>query len=215
MDVRYRQGQHICCVYETEDEQIAEAARYLADGLQAGERCLYAGYTTASLDRFRLSLGGRGIDGDEAVARGALLERTSDNAHLVGGAFDSERMLATLNDTLEAALNDGYTGLRTCGDMTWLLDNAPGSDQVFEYEALLTEFFQHVRASGMCQYNRRRLRADLVDHALVTHATVTLCDGQHRRNPFSVPSLHALTRQRGTIDDVLRKLDTLGAEERN
>jgi len=32
----YRQGEHIYALYETEDEQLATAAEYLADGLRAG-----------------------------------------------------------------------------------------------------------------------------------------------------------------------------------
>ncbi|MBA3948918.1 MAG: MEDS domain-containing protein [Acidobacteria bacterium] len=54
-------------------------------------------------------------------------------------------------------MNAGFTGLRTCGDMTWLLDEAPGSQQIVEYEAQLSQFFATVRALGMCQYNRHLL----------------------------------------------------------
>ena len=37
----FRQGEHICALYQTEEEQIAVAAEYLADGLRAGERVFY------------------------------------------------------------------------------------------------------------------------------------------------------------------------------
>lgn len=57
------------------------------------------------------------------------------------GRFDSERMLRMLNEAVEAALNDGFAGLRTCGDMSWLLDDAPGTQHVVEYESLLNQFF--------------------------------------------------------------------------
>src|SRR4029078_1758888 len=79
-----------------------------------------------------------------------------------------------LNDAVELAMLDGFTGLRTCGDMSWLLLDAPGSAQVFEYESFLNRFFEGVPAQGMCQYDRRRLPPDLIDHALATHPSAVL-----------------------------------------
>jgi hypothetical protein len=92
-------------------------------------------------------------------------------------------MLTMLNDAVEAALNDGFTGLRTCGDMSWLLGDAPGSEQVHEYEALLNQFFSSVRGSGMCQYPRRLLAAAQLDMALSSHSTAVV-GGRHKFNPF-------------------------------
>jgi hypothetical protein len=102
-------------------------------------------------------------------------------------------MLQRLNDAVEAALNNGFSGLRTCGDMSWLLQDPPGADQVLEYEALLNQFFQSVRAAGMCQYDRRRLPAHLIDHALTTHSSAVI-DGFHKPNPFYRPAAIAVSR---------------------
>ena len=107
--------------------------------------------------------------------------------HLIDGVFDSERMLTMLNNAAEQALNDGYAGLRTCGDMTWLLDDAPGSTQVAEYEALVTELFKSVRALAMCQYDRARLPPGVLTNAFATHPTLVIA-GQHVRNEhFTTP----------------------------
>jgi hypothetical protein len=190
----FKQGDHICVLYESEDEQLAVAAEYLAHGLRQGERCLYVADSREALDRFRVALAEAGIDAAAMVARGALLERTKAEAHLVDGRFDSERMLGLLDDAVEAALNDGFAGLRTCGDMSWLLDDVPGSEQVVEYEALLTQFFQNVRAVGMCQYDQRRLPAHLIAHGIDTHPLVVV-DRRSGPNPFfgvSAPSTSAV-----------------------
>jgi hypothetical protein len=184
----FKQGDHVCVLYDTEEEQLAVAAQYVADGLTRGERCLYVGASATALYHFCESLNQSGIDSRAAVDRGALLLATKHEAHLVDGRFDSERMMRLLNDAVEQALNDGYMGLRTCGDMSWLLDRAPGSEQVVEYEALLGQFFQSVRAIGMCQYDRKRLPAGLLDHALATHASAVV-DRTHRHNPFYTPGV--------------------------
>jgi hypothetical protein len=160
----YRQGEHICVVYRSIEEQLAVAAEYLADGLRRGERAYYVADSAAALRAFNEALAARGIDDVEALRTTALIEATHAEAHLVDGRFDSERMLRLLNEGIESALNAGFTGLRTCGDMSWLLGDPPGADQVVEYEALLNPMF------------------------LGTSAVI---DRQHRPNPFYRPSQSA------------------------
>jgi hypothetical protein len=126
----HKQGEHICCLYNTEAEQLAVAAEYLADGLREGERCLYVGQSRAAVQRFRTALGNVGIDGAEAARTGALVESLHADAHLADGHFDCERMLHLLNDAMESALNDGYKGLRACGDMSWLFDEWQGCEPI-------------------------------------------------------------------------------------
>ena len=46
----YRQGEHIYAVYETEDEHLATAAEYLAEGLRAGERVFYVAESPAAVN---------------------------------------------------------------------------------------------------------------------------------------------------------------------
>ena len=184
--VAFERGQHICSVYDTREEQCAVAIAFIADGLRKQERCLYVAGSAGDLEKFRGLLQDVGIDAQAAETSGALILMTSDDAHLAGGSFDSERMLRMLNDTVEKALNDGFTGLRTCGDMSWLLCDAPGTQHVVEYEAVLNQFFRNVRALGMCQYDRARLPAHFVDHAgLAAHSTVVMA-GEHITNGLFV-----------------------------
>lgn len=184
----FEQGQHICSVYSTRAEQLAVAANYLSDGLMNGDRCLYVAGTLAELDDIRREIATHGIDATAQEFCGALLLLTSDSAHLDGGSFDSERMLRMLNDAIEAALDAGFNGLRTCGDMSWLLRGAAGSDQVLEYEALLNQFFPTVRAMGMCQYDRSRLPAAVVEGAVARHPW-TVVGRKNRPNASHQPSL--------------------------
>ena len=189
----YRQREHICVLYDSPDEQRSVAAEYLADGLRQGQRCFYVAESVEALDQFHHVLRTAGIDVDQYLQSGALVEATHAEAHLVDGRFDSERMLASLNHAVESALNDGFAGLRTCGDMSWLLVHAPGSSQVVEYEALLNQFFKGVHGCGMCQYDRRRIPTRLLDHALATHSS-TVIDGVHRTNPLFKPPAPAPNR---------------------
>ncbi len=178
MPNEFNQGEHICTFYDTADEQRSVAAHYLADGLRRGERCLYVAESRAALDPFHILLRNAGIDVESAVGRGALIEKTSAEVHLLNGTFECERMLRVLDEAVESALNDGFQGLRACGDMSWLLEDAFGSDQVVAYEALLNQFFQGVRAAGMCQ-DRSQPPARRFDRSRARHAL----DRDHRRTP--------------------------------
>lgn len=193
MSKRFRQGEHICSFHDGEEEQLAIAVEYLADGLRLGERCFYVAQSADALSRFRHALTRAGIDVDDSLERGALELATHAQAHLEDGGFDGERMIRLLNEAVERALAAGFNGLRTCGDMSWLLSDPPGADQVVAYEAFLTEFFHGLPAAGMCQYDRRRLPADILDHALATHSSV-LHHGRHVVNPFLQPKAVAVSR---------------------
>lgn len=179
--MEYQQGQHICTMYDTREEQLAIAASYVADGLAANERCLYVADSLEALADFRRTLAAHGVNVVAEEFSGALLLLTSDSAHMQDGGFDTERMLGMLNEAVEAALDAGFRGLRTCGDMSWLLRAAEGSEHVIEYEALLNQFFPTVRAIGMCQYDRSRLPARVISGALATHPSV-IVDGRHQPN---------------------------------
>lgn len=181
---------------------------YVADGLAHAERCYYVGQSLQALARFRESLAREGVDVADAVKSGALIQATHHQAHLVDGRFDCERMLQLLNDAVEAALNDGFIGLRTCGDMSWLLDEPDGSEQVVEYEMLLNQFFHTVRAMGMCQYDARRLPPDLVDQALCAHSSVAI-EGRHVANPHYSPSVVVARRAAASAVDLQNKVEGL------
>jgi hypothetical protein len=210
----FRQGDHICSLYATEDEQIAMAAAYLADGLQCGERVFYVPQSSAAVERFRAALRLNGVNVATALKKGALIESTHADAHLAGGRFDCERMLGFLNEAVESALNDGFKGLRTCGDMSWLLAQPEGADSAVEYEALLNQFFPGVRAAGMCQYDIQRLAPDLIHSALATHPTACV-DGTHRHNAFYDSHACSTTRGHHTEDPAwkigeLRRASAIG-----
>ena len=203
----FRPGEHICALYDTEDEQLAVAAEYLADGLRTGERAFYVAECHVALERFRRALIELDIEVVAAETRRALLLSTHAEAHLVDGRFDCERMLRLLNQAVEDALRDGFAGLRTCGDMSWLLSDPPGADELVAYEAMLNEFFVGSPACGMCQYHRGRLPAHILDHGIATHLSV-IVDRRHRTNPFYVPPSVALNRT-ADVGDLSEKLSRL------
>ena len=87
---------------------------------------------------------------------------------------------------------------------TWLLDEAPGSDRIAEYEAALNHFYRSHRALGLCLY-RRTMPPEFLDHCLATHAVVRVDGPLLLTNPFYELPEDAMTRKPLT-EHVERKL---------
>ena len=116
-------------------------------------------------------------------------------------------MLRMLNDAVESALNAGFTGLRACGDMSWLVEHPAGAERIVEYEALLNPLFRGIRALGMCQYDRARLPPSALDHAMATHPTVTVGGGLVDNIFYRPPEISATrTARPGDVDWKIREL---------
>ena len=179
----YQQGDHVCTLYTTPEEQLTAAIEYIRGGLARGERCLYI-CCEHDVEQFRRALTDAGIDADAAEQRTALILLTKQDGHLKGGAFDPAAMLGTLAAAVSDALAAGFAGLCAAGDMTWLLDEAPGSDRIVEYESQLNHFYKSNRALGLCQYNRKTLPAAFLDHCLATHQHIRVDGPILLSNPF-------------------------------
>jgi hypothetical protein len=178
----YQQGDHICTVYASPEEQLAAAIEYIRAGLERGERCLYVcGEHTP--DEMRSALAKADVDVAKEENRGALILITKHEGHLLGGTFSPDRMIHMLEQAVKDSLEAGFNGLCAAGDMSWVLDGAPGTGDLAEYESRLNAFYANSRALGLCQYSRK-LPAHILDHCLATHPFVRIDGPIALENPF-------------------------------
>ena len=206
----YQQGDHVCTLFTSREEQVNAAIDYIRGGLARGERCLYVcGEQTP--DEFRAELRDAGIDASAEEKRGALILITKREGHLKGGSFKASRMIDMLTRAVADALKAGFAGLCAAGDMTWLLDEAPGSHEIVEYEALLNHFYSSNRALGLCQYNRNRLSAKILDTCLATHRHIRVEGPMLLENPFyELPEdAMMIPRDGDGVDDRIAQIDAM------
>lgn len=187
-DARFRalkQGDHVCAVYSSPDEQAEAMAQYIASGLNAGERCLYILDDRAAPEILE-RLGGTGVDVAAATDSRRFVLATSRQTYLREGTFDPDAMVRLLAASQEEALAAGCSGLRITGEMTWALGSDVWSERVVEYETRLNEFFPGSRAQAICQYNRARFSPSVIRDVLRTHPIALV--GQHAcPNPYYEP----------------------------
>lgn len=207
----YQQGDHICTLYTSPEEQLAAAIEYVKGGLERGERCLYV-CGEHSPDEFRAALQNAGIDIAAEERRGALLLMTKHDAHLNGGCFSPDKMISILHDAVKEALDAGFAGLCAAGDMGWVLDQAPGTEHLAEYESRLNEFYANNKALGLCQYHRKTLPAEMLDHCIATHRFVRIDGPIALENPFYEVPEQAIGRRAARPEHVQRKIRSIFAQ---
>ncbi|HZQ18792.1 MAG TPA: MEDS domain-containing protein [Terriglobales bacterium] len=195
----YHQGDHVCTLFTTHEEQLQAAAEYIRGGLSRGERCLYV-CCERELNEFRAALKQADIDVEHEEARGALVLLTKHDGHLKGGTFDPDLMIEMLAAAVKDTLAQGFKGLCAAGDMNWLLDNAPGSEKLAEYEARLNRFYESNRALGLCLYNLGTMPPNAIDDCLATHPFVRIEGPILLENPFYELPEKAMTRVAKTND---------------
>jgi KaiC/GvpD/RAD55 family RecA-like ATPase len=178
--------EHLCIIYDTQEEQLAAALPYLRASLERGEKCLYiADENTAAavLD----ALGKGGTDVDRYLRSGALTIASKEETYLEQGRFEPDWMIGFLTEATAEAGAARFSRVRTIlAEMTWALGTSNGTAKLIEYESKLNQFFRDHDARGICQYHRTRFSPELLLGVIRTHPLVVY-GGMVCKNPYYVP----------------------------
>jgi PAS domain S-box-containing protein len=166
--IELHQGDHLCFLYETDEERRVVLAMLLRQGLERGEKARFIG------DRltFKNLLDYMEDDGfavSPYLSCGQLGVMSIDETYMREGVFLPDKMIDLLKTETDLALAQGYSGLRATGDMSWALETPPGSEQTIKYEARLNQFFPGSKCIGICQYDKRLFPPALLVDVLATH----------------------------------------------
>ena len=108
---------HVCWVYDDPRDLESAAGRFLAGGLERGERLLVVGDgLTGALDRATLPSGGT----DALVRTGALEILDLRTAYERAERFSPEEQFEYYDRATRKARDDGYTGLRVVAEISAL-----------------------------------------------------------------------------------------------
>ncbi len=166
-------GDHLCCLYETEDERRALLTPYLRQGLERGEKVLYI-VDAHTIEVVQGYLRDDGLEVEPYQASGQLSILTVDDAYMREGIFDADGMIALLRSETDRALAEGYAAQRVTSEMTWVLRGLPGSERFIEYESKLNTFLPGSRCQAICQYDRRRFDPAVLLDVLATHPIIAV-----------------------------------------
>lgn len=202
---------HQLLLYDSHDEQYTSVARYIREGLQAGDYCLYIVHENTEAELVD-ALRDHGIDVEHAVETGRFEIRDATEIYLDDGTFSPGQMIAQLRDCISDAVEDGYSQLRITGEMTWVADHDVDFDQLLSYEQQIETSIPMESYNGLCQYRRDDFSSEQLNSLLNTHPRVT-DDAESRLNCYYEPPNHELdTEHSQNIID--QKLETISEQRR-
>jgi signal transduction histidine kinase len=178
--------EHLCVIYDTQEEQFAAAVPFLRSGLERHQRCLYVAdenSTTAVLDALRRS----GTDVDRYLRSGALALADKPWTYHEHGRFDPDWWIRFLAKAAQEPGTAEFSGMRTLlGEMTWTIRQDIAPDVLIEFEAKVNGFVLDHDVRALCQYNRNQFSPELILGVLRTHPVVVY-GGIVCKNPYYIP----------------------------
>ncbi len=129
-------ARHVCAFFNSKDEEYRVLLPFIKEGFDHGDR----GFHIIKDDHrplHRRRLQDAGIDVAAAERSGQLEVRRWEDAYLREGRFDQDRMLALIEEVLQAGTAAGYPLTRLVANMEWALEDRPGVDDIVEYETRL------------------------------------------------------------------------------
>jgi hypothetical protein len=206
---------HLCLIYENQEEQLNVAIPFIKMGLERHEKCIYiVDDTTFAI--IKKEMRAQGIKIDDAIGSHQLSIIDKQDSYLKLGKFDPDWMIKFLKETTKAALAEGYAALRVTGEMTWALGSDPGNEKLFEYESKLNKFFPKNASLAICQYNRNRFSPEILLNVIRTHPFV-IFRGEIFTNYFFIPPdlFNTKNQPQQEVNQLLEGLKTLKRKETN
>ncbi len=183
-----RDHYHACAFVTGPVEERAVIDPFFVEGMRRGEKAVYI-VDPAQRDHHHARLAASAPSPD-------LLDVTTWNdAHLKGGSFDPERMMADLEELIRDHAATGQPPMRVVGQMGWILSAPPGIEQLVAYEASVNEVLNRGKTPTVCVYDVRRLSGALLMDLLRAHP-LTVMNGVLHENPFYTPAEQLLRELR-------------------
>lgn len=189
---------HVCGFFNSRDEEYQVFVPFMKEGLENGDRAMQIASARQNEEQLvRLEEAGAGA---KAARQSGQLEALPwDQAHLRGGRFDPDAMIALLEEVATANERQGPGLTRLWANMGWALEDFPGVHGILEYESRVNDVLPNYDMATVCAYDVAKFSASLIMDVLRTHPFVIM-GGVLRENPFYVPPREFLKELRSRTD---------------
>jgi PAS domain S-box-containing protein len=163
-------GSHICVFYGTPKDLVDILVPFFKAGLENNELCVWV--TSPSLGKKEaIAAIAREIpDLNRYLENGQMEFIPHHRAYLQDGVFSEKKITDAIAVNNELALQRGYDGVRSIGDVNWLKKNDWGN--FCSYEAKLNVLIREAKMLALCAYPLDKCKAsDFID-IISTHKYV-------------------------------------------
>ena len=182
----FRPGDHLCWLYETEDEHRLLLTEFLRQGLELGEQvtCALDAHSPEAIAGY---LDAVGLDARQYLASGQLLLVPARNSYMPEGVFEPDSLMRRTEEFIRSSLARGCTGVRMTAEMTWAIRCAVPLDALVEHEYRANHWLAGTRCCGLCQYDRRHFPPEALLQVISGHPAIVV-GTQRYDNPYYLPS---------------------------
>ena len=183
-DESFKEGIHVCQIFDDDDERAAALEAFLLSGLQDGEKtsCFSE---KVDMDQLKTFFNKNNVSLDDATQKGDFSLSGTRNVYFKNNKFEPEKMLALLEDYYETAKSEGYPGSRVIGEMTSEVQDMEGGSRLMEYEAKVSLLVEKHPLTAVCQYDAKSFDGATILDILKVHPYMVL-HGKVIRNPFFI-----------------------------
>ncbi len=167
-----KNGNHICLIYEGEDEWQEAVSAFLISGLEKNEKCIcmIKNHTPEQIWQY---LQARGVDiNSDDIKRQLLIISINSWAELKN-SLNPETITALLGRESLQARSEGYVSLRFTGEIGWMLGHSPHNpDKILDYVGVLNRnLFPNFRCIAMFRcfnkhYSNRTIKEIVMAHPI-------------------------------------------------
>jgi PAS domain S-box-containing protein len=175
---------HLCVIYETQQEQLSSALPFIRIGLERGEKCVYIADANTA-DNLISAMREHGINVDAAINQ-RRLTITNKSIYPHQNDFDPDRWIKIIEEVIRDSKSAGFLVLRLMGEMTWITGIDPRPERLIEFEAKFNHLAHNHDLLGICHYDGRVFQPEVILDILRTHPTVVY-GGYICENPYYVP----------------------------
>jgi anti-anti-sigma factor len=148
-------GQHLCALYQNQDERRRLTAAVIRGALAAGDRVIYV--TPGPSDVALALLEAGGIETGRPVRGGQLLVHSFGEIYGDLASTDLAQLVATFRAALSQSLAAGFPGLRITGEMGGCSWPAGSLEGLVRWERMVSQMLGEVGIAAICQYDQRQL----------------------------------------------------------
>jgi anti-anti-sigma regulatory factor len=198
----------VCWSFDDREDLLAAASIWALEGLELGQRVVYAADRTAGELRSDLR---PALDVDGLVDKGALTLMNLFAGYPGGGPVVPATQLSFYRHVVDHAVTDGFDGVRVIGDGTPLVRNPAHVDAMVRWELVADQFMATAPMSAMCAFDRSELPTSTLAELCTVHP---VRHDPYDRTPFTLHAFddgwvltgHLESFVRNQLDRLLRQV---------
>ena len=188
---------HICAFFNGPEDEYRVLLPFIKDGFDSGDKIFHT-VDPRRHDAHLQRLVSAGIDITGARQSGQFEVRDWGDMHLGNGRFDMDRTVGLFQDVATASTQKGFSLIQFVTHMEWALENAPGVEDLMEYEARANARWMGREGPFnpvICVYDLTKFSGATVVDVMRTHPLMII-GGVLQENPHFVPPDEFLRQRR-------------------